>query len=121
MPDGVPMSLVGETIGRIRIIGELARGGSGEVYVGFDKTLERKVAVKALRSQYRLDDDIKARLLREARVLSQLNHVNICQIHDYIESDDLDILVLELIDGKNLDHAINEGLGDAHKFRIARN
>ena len=41
-------------------------------------------------------------MLREARALSQLDHPNICRIHDYIESGDVDLLVLEYIDGTTL-------------------
>ena len=70
----------------------------GEVWVGLDERLKRKVAVKALRAEHRLDADVKRRFLREARILSQLEHPNICRLYDYIEEDDigLDVVAREL-------------------------
>lgn len=41
------MSLLGTKVGRIRVIDTLGKGGIGEVYVGFDEKLERKVALRA--------------------------------------------------------------------------
>ena len=93
------MTLIGKTIGHIRIVDILGKGGMGEVYVGFDETLERKVALKAIQAKSRLNPQAKARFLREARVLSQLEHPSICQIHDYIEGEEIDFLVLEFIEG----------------------
>ena len=113
------MSHVGTKIGHIRIVETLGKGGMGEVYVGFDETLERKVAVKAIRSESRLSSEARARFLREARILSQLRHPNICQIHDYVEGKESDFLVLELIEGRNLDAALAEGLDKPRKLRIA--
>jgi len=113
------MTLVGKTIGHIRIIDVLGSGGMGDVYVGIDDTLKRKVAVKAIRAKSRLDPQAKARFLREARVLSQLKHPNICQIHDYIEGETSDFLVLEFIDGKSLRQVIRNGLEKSQKLRIS--
>ncbi|MFQ6109839.1 MAG: serine/threonine-protein kinase [Candidatus Aminicenantales bacterium] len=113
------MTLIGKTIGHIRIMNLLGKGGMGEVYVGFDDTLERKVAVKAIGAKSRLAPQAKARFLREARVLSQLEHPNICQIYDYIEGKDSDFLVLEFIEGKSLGQTINEGMEKSQKLKIA--
>lgn len=113
------MKTIGKTIGHIRIMERLGKGGMGEVYVGFDDKLERKVAVKAIGAKSRLDPQAKSRFLREARVLSQLEHPNICQIYDYIEGKGSDYLLLEFIDGKNLKYRINEGIDKLLKLKIA--
>ena len=97
----------------------LGSGGMGDVYEGLDETLERKVAVKAIRAKSRLDPQAKSRFLREARVLSQLEHPNICQIYDYIEGDDSDLLVLEFIEGQSLQIAQREFLDKSQKLKIA--
>jgi serine/threonine protein kinase len=110
--------LLGTTIGRIRLIDFVGTGGVGEVYLGFDETLERLVAVKAIRSELRLQPETRARFFREARMLSQLEHPNICRIYDLIEGEDNDCLVLELIDGDSLRDKIAEGIDDAFKMRI---
>jgi eukaryotic-like serine/threonine-protein kinase len=95
-------------IGRYRIEEKLGKGGMGDVFLGYDGMLERKVALKCIKAENRLDEEAKARFLREAKVLSQLGHPDICQIYDYIEGDEADFLVLELISGKKLSQVIDE-------------
>ena len=91
----------------------------GAVYAGFDETLERKVALKVVHDDLRLDEEARERLLREARALSKLDHPNICRIHNYIETGDSDLLVLEYIDGRTLSEALREKRSRAEKLRIA--
>ncbi|MEO8274574.1 MAG: serine/threonine-protein kinase [Thermoanaerobaculia bacterium] len=102
------MSLVGQHIGSIRIDRPLGEGGMGEVFLGFDEKLERRVAVKTLHSRRRLDGEAKARLLREARLLSKLGHPAICQIYDLVEGDGADYLILELVEGRTLRQFMRE-------------
>lgn len=113
------MELIGRRFGHIRVTEVVGQGGMGDVYAGYDEKLERKVALKVLNSDQRLDDEARERLLREARALSKLEHPNICRIHDYIETGDVDLLVLEYIDGKTLHEAMMERLPRAEKVRIA--
>ena len=96
------MSFVGRQIGSIRIERPIGEGGMGEVYLGYDEKLQRRVAVKTLRSSQLLDREGKARFLREARLLSKLGHPSICQIHDLIEEEGADYLVLEYVEGQTL-------------------
>ena len=74
----------------------------GEVYQGFDTRLQRQVAVKTLRAGHRPDSDMKARFLREARLLSQIDHPAICKVYDLIEGHDADYLIFELVEGETL-------------------
>lgn len=113
------MELIGRQFGNIRVTQVVGQGGMGDVYGGYDEKLERKVAIKVLNDDQRLDAEARERLLREARALSKLDHPNICRIHDYIETRDLDLLVLEYIDGKTLDDAMQEGMPHQEKLRIA--
>lgn len=112
------MAWSGRRVGRIRILESLGRGGMGEVYEGFDETLERPVAVKVIRGKYRLNPESKGRFLREARVLSKLEHPNICRIYDLVEDEDSDFLVLELIQGKLLSE-LASSLSFQAKLRMA--
>ena len=116
----VTIPTLGEKIGHIRVTEFLATGGMGDVYAGYDEKLGRRVALKAIRSEHRLDAEAKARFLREARILSQLEHPRICRIHDLVEGEDSDVLVLELIQGKSLREAIRSGPDPAQCMRMAR-
>ncbi len=107
-------------LGHFDVIGELGQGGMGSVYLGLDENLGRRVALKVIRSDQRLDPIRKARFLREARVLSSLDHPNVCQFHDFIEGENQDCLVLELVEGNNLHEALSQGLDEAQKVKIAQ-
>jgi tetratricopeptide (TPR) repeat protein len=114
------LSYIGTTIGNIRIEGRLGQGGMGEVFLGFDPRLERRVAVKTLRPEQRLSPQVKARLLREARLLSKLGHPSICQVYDLIETPEADFLVLEYVEGVTLRKLAADGrLGFDEKLRLA--
>ncbi|HWW61568.1 MAG TPA: serine/threonine-protein kinase, partial [Thermoanaerobaculia bacterium] len=109
-------SLIG---GHIRILEALGQGGMGEVYIGLDERLGRRVAVKTIRADRPRSDDSRERFLREARALSALDHPNICRLYEYIESPEGDFLVLELIDGRTLRRAIESGISRTKKLRVA--
>lgn len=95
-------NVIGNRIGRIQILGLLGQGGMGQVYEGFDERLERRVAVKRLDDASRFDSVTRARFEQEAKLLSRLDHPNICRIFDILEEEDHDYLVLELIEGTSL-------------------
>ena len=92
----------GSRIGRIRVEALLGSGGMGEVWRGFDEKLERPVALKIVHADKRFSAAMRGRFLREARLLSKLDHPNICRIYDVLERDDGDYLVLELVEGTTL-------------------
>jgi serine/threonine protein kinase/Tfp pilus assembly protein PilF len=112
--------LLGTRISHYRIIDFLSKGGMGDLYVGFDEKLNRKVALKSIQPDNRLLAEAKTRFLREARILSQLAHPNICQIFDYIEGESADFLVLELIPGQNLSDMMKKKLDFKEKLKIAQ-
>ena len=107
-------------VSHYEILQPLGKGGMGEVFEGYDRTLKRKVALKAIRADRRLSTNARARFLREARILSQLDHPSICRIHDYVQEQDSDWLVLELIDGRSLHDALHDGLDVSVKMRVAQ-
>ncbi len=114
------MELIGRRFGHIRITDVVGQGGMGDVYAGYDEKLDRKVALKVLHAENRLDAEARERLLREARALSKLDHPNICRIHDYIESSDVDVLVLEYIHGVTLEDVMaDQQMSRNEKLRIA--
>jgi len=111
---------VGDRVEQIRIVGRLGAGGMGEVFVGFDETLQRRVALKTIRDADRLGPEARARFLREARILSHLDHPNICRIHDYVSTGADELLVLELIDGRTLGRVLDQDQpGNQRRIEIA--
>lgn len=111
---------LGSQMDHYRLLSKIGKGGMGEVYEGFDETLGRRVAMKAIRTEHRMDPESKARFLREARVLSQLAHPNICGIYDYVETESADFLILEFIDGKSLANEIDDVSTFKRKLQIAK-
>jgi serine/threonine protein kinase/Tol biopolymer transport system component len=94
---------------RYKIIGEIGRGGMGEVYLAEDTNLKRQVAIKVLPQQFALDKEMLARFEREARLLASLNHPNIATIHGLEKSDGQQFLVMELVEGETLADRIKKG------------
>lgn len=120
---GIPTNtatLVGTTVRSIKLVELLGSGGMGEVYLGVDERLQRKVAVKALRGDRRMDAQARARVLREARVLSQLEHPNICRLYELVEDVGGDYLVMELVAGRDLREALKQGLSFPQRLDIAQ-
>ncbi|MCZ6507705.1 MAG: protein kinase, partial [Acidobacteria bacterium] len=111
--------MIGTRVSHYRILEWLGEGGMGEVYVALDETLQRKVALKVLRPDRILGPLTKVRFLREARILSSLDHVHICRIHDYIEENGKAFLVLELIEGRDLRGLIADGVDRVRAYDIA--
>jgi Tol biopolymer transport system component len=78
----------------------------GEVYRARDIRLDRPVAIKILSPQLARDPAFRQQFEHEARVVSQLNHPNICTLYDLGESkvsgESIAYLVMELVDGETL-------------------
>ncbi|HEX7076931.1 MAG TPA: protein kinase [Candidatus Eisenbacteria bacterium] len=99
----------GSRLGVYEISGPLGAGGMGEVYRARDTRLGREVAIKVLRQHLMAAPEVSARFEREARVISSLNHPNICTLHDVGHEGGMDYLVLELVEGESLADRIGRG------------
>ena len=91
-----------QTIAHYRITAKLGEGGMGEVWRATDTKLDRDVAIKILPAAFAADAGRMARFEREAKVLASLNHPNIAAVYGLEQSDDIDCLVLELVEGETL-------------------
>lgn len=109
----------GQLVGHIRLMSRIGTGGMGEVWEGVDERLGRRVAVKAIRRSEEANALARARFAREARILSQLEHPNVCRLYEYLEGEEIDLLVLELVRGRSLGKAIEAGLSASEKLGVA--
>ena len=96
-------------LGPYEITDQIGAGGMGQVYRARDTRLNRDVALKVLPDIFVRDADRLARFRREAQVLASLNHPNIAVIHGLEESDGVQALVLELVEGPTLADRIAQG------------
>ena len=88
--------------GRYKIVRHIGSGGMANVYLGHDLILDRPVAIKVLRFDFRDNKDALRRFQREALSATQLIHPNIVGVYDVDEEDGLQYIVMEFIDGTDL-------------------
>ena len=102
--------MLGRTVGHYRITDRLGGGGMGVVYKAEDTKLGRTVALKFLPPELTRDVEAKQRFEREARAASQLDHPNICTIHEFGEAEDGQMfLAMPCYDGQSLAERIEHG------------
>jgi Tol biopolymer transport system component len=87
---------------RYLIVSTLGSGGMGVVYRARDEKLEREVAIKMLQPGVLSGEESRGRFRREARALAKLNHAHIAAVHDVIEEQGADYIVMELVVGESL-------------------
>jgi predicted Ser/Thr protein kinase len=102
-PAGIHTVMIGRTIGKYRIVGQLGRGGAGIVYRAVDETLTRDVAIKTLNPGL-ADTEIMKRFRAEATILAKLNHPQIATIYELYRSETDLLMVMEFVRGETLDH-----------------
>ncbi len=101
--------LIGRVLAdRYRVTGLLGVGGIGRVYLAEHLVLKRPVALKVLLEHYQCVPDLQRRFEREAMALAALSHPNIVSIIDYVSTRELTFLVMELVDGRDLDEVLEE-------------
>src|SRR5947207_9131730 len=99
--DELPAINTGDRIGPYVVLDRLGVGGMGQVFLGNDTRLQRKVALKCL-SAAASATELRARILHEARSAARITHPNIAIVHDVVEHENRPFLVMEYVEGESL-------------------
>ncbi|MEV4233721.1 protein kinase [Nocardia sp. NPDC050408] len=78
---------------------QVGRGGCGVVLAGTHRQLGRPVAIKQIPPQFAHDEQVRRRFVAEARLLAAIDHPHVVRVFDYIEADELCLLVMEYLPG----------------------
>src|ERR1043165_3273711 len=95
-------SIEGKQSGHYRMLSRIGRGGMGEVFLAQDTRLNRKVALKLLRTDLSGNEDRLRRFQQEAQAASALNHPNILTIHEIGQHSSLVYIATEYVEGETL-------------------
>ncbi len=95
---------IGDRVGRYLVLSSLGAGGMGVVFAAYDPQLDRKIALKLLRSGLAgSSKDARARLRREAQAIAQLSHPNVVSVYDVGTTDAGDLYIaMEFVEGDTL-------------------
>lgn len=103
--------MIGKRILNYEIKSLIGEGGMGAVYMAEHLQVNRKVAIKVLHPKFLKNEEIKLRFKNEAATLSHLHHPNIVGLFDYLEDETGLYLIVEYVDGVQLDDYISNTTG----------
>lgn len=92
-------------VGRYEVQARIGEGAMADVYRAYDPSINRVLAIKVLKAEFRQNRHYAARFLREAKAAGALSHPNIVTIYDVGEVDGYPYIAMELLDGEPLDKA----------------
>jgi serine/threonine protein kinase len=114
-------NLIGQSLGRYKILEQLGEGGMATVYKAYDSSLDRFVAIKVIRTDQfapSMLDEILKRFEREAKALAKLSHPNIVHIHDYGKYEGAPYLVMEYLPSGTLKQRLGNPLSVKQSLRL---
>ena len=104
--------MVGSSVGPYRVLERIGAGGMGEVFLGDDSRLRRRVAPKCLAIS---DADNRRRIVHEARAAPRLNHSNIAAVYEMLEHERRSFMVMEYAEGTStIGRQLASALAAAH-------
>lgn len=98
-----------QLVGRYELVEQIGEGAMAEVWRAYDPGIDRTLAIKLLKSEFRSQPEYASRFLREARAAGALAHPSIVTIYDVGEADGFPYIAMELLDGAPLDRALALG------------
>ncbi|PIR15125.1 MAG: hypothetical protein COV48_16095, partial [Elusimicrobia bacterium CG11_big_fil_rev_8_21_14_0_20_64_6] len=121
-PASVAGSVGGLIRGQYEISRQIGAGGMGMVYEGTDRSLGRRVAIKKMREELRLNPRDRERFVIEAKTVASLHHPNIVDIYAIAEDGDDVYLVFEFVEGKTVHDLLQsqDRLSPGDALRVTR-
>ncbi len=122
--------------GRYQVIEELGKGGMGRVYKVFDTEIKEKIALKLLKAEISIDDEMIERFRNELKLARKISQRNVCRMHDLNKEEGSYYITMEYVVGEDLKRLIRkvgqmsagkaisvakqvcEGLSEAHSLGI---
>jgi hypothetical protein len=101
-PGGGPDVSVGSRVGPYIILSQIGKGGMGQVFLGRDPRLDRRVALKCLLASSEGREDLRDRIVREARAAARITHSHVAAVHDVVEHEGRAFIVMEYVEGESL-------------------
>ncbi|MEO6324983.1 MAG: serine/threonine-protein kinase, partial [Thermoanaerobaculia bacterium] len=96
---------LGSRAGRYDILEQIGEGGMGQVFLAYDPTLQRTVALKLLRGA---GAEQVERFQNEARAQARVDHENVCRVYEVGVLGDTPFIAMQYIAGSTLDQAARE-------------
>ncbi|MBN8732903.1 MAG: protein kinase [Acidobacteria bacterium] len=101
--------MTNRTVHHYQVLEQIGSGGMGVVYKARDTKLNRHVALKFLPAAHTANPDLRRRFHQEAQSASALGHPNILAIHDILEHEGSDCIVMEFVSGETLEQKLQRG------------
>jgi hypothetical protein len=100
---------LGTRVGPYIVVDRLGMGGMGQVFLGTDPRLERRVALKCLLDSHAAGLGLRSNILHEARAAARINSQYVAAVYDVIEHDTRAFIVMEYVEGESLAARLRRG------------
>lgn len=99
---------------------EIGRGGMATVYIALQESLARRVALKIMAPGMMADPTAEERFLKEGKIVARLKHPNIVNVYDIGRADAIYYMIMEYIEGGNLNKRLDQGISVESAISITK-